>query len=128
MTTTAGLAILQWDDVFKGYNVFTDVDELDILGDFLTSDCRCFGIDRYYQWALNPDKTRSGSNLTYIHKTEHGLKFASDINNAEPPYLYLSPDNFIEILDAWKKIVESMPHEVHLIMENGRVRLEVIKQ
>jgi hypothetical protein len=121
-------AILHKSDVFQDcYRVPEGEWEISILADFLTSDCYCFGTDKYVRWALDPQNNSTSGNITFLRKKEQRICLASDMNHAEPPYLYLSADNFVEILNVWKKIVETMPQEVHLIMENGRVRTEVIK-
>lgn len=104
------------------------------LAYFLDDDFFFLGYKKCRDFVENNSVDSLSGNLTFLNKEKNTqlqqrmICIASDAFDAEPPYLYLSPDNFLAILDAWEKIVESMPREVHLIMENGRVRLEVKKQ
>lgn len=100
--------------------------EMNILGDFLSSDVGFYSAPSFKKYAFNNTQKYTNSNITALKK-ENGYIFLSDLYSEEdsPVSLKLSHDQFIKLLDDWQETVcKSKPKEVILKYENDQYIFE----
>lgn len=115
-------------DMQGRYVTITENVQLFVIGDFLATECMCFGIDHYRYWALDAHRLQAGGNLTTLKKVDGRIRLSSDLfEGDENQYLYLSVENFLELLDVWEKMTVHKPQEIMLSIEDGRAKLEVLR-
>jgi len=107
------------------YNGASNI-EMNILGNFLSSDVRC-QITPYRQWALNDRDIGIGGNLTDLYK-EDGNVFLADILSEEevPTELKMTIQQFVQLLDDWEtKVCKKKPEEVLIKHQDGEFIIEI---
>jgi hypothetical protein len=95
------------------------------LGNFLTDDVGCFW-PGWKKWALDPTQDSTTSNYARLIKEENYI-LIGDQYSEEPdlgPYLKITIEEFIKVLDQWEQLCKNPPKEVLITRENSEIKME----
>jgi hypothetical protein len=99
--------------------------ELSHIAFFLTDDAGHHS-NSFKEWALNPDVDFTASNYARLLKEENYI-LIGDQYSEEPdlgPYLKITIEEFIKILDQWEQFCKNPPNEVLITRENNEIKME----
>lgn len=104
-----------------------DTIEIERLVFLLATDVSYYNHNFFKKWALeDSDEVTSGGNISYLYK-ENDFVFIGDLYSEEEdggPFLKMSVENFVKILDQWDELYKTKPKEILIIQEDDVVRLE----
>lgn len=100
---------------------------MNILGDFLSSDVRCGGVESFRQWAFNDWENHTGGNLTYLEKRDGNIILGDLYSEEEPPSeLIMTYEQYVQVLNDWQeKVCNREPKEVTIKYENDQYVFEI---
>lgn len=111
----------------QAYRFYCNNDaQLLTLSFFLADDCRGSRIDRCYQWALDPNRDETGGNITILKKIANQIEISLDIDDTDESCVYLSMQEFINMLEVWKQIEAAYPPVVRITLLDGKVTFEAL--
>lgn len=101
---------------------------MDILGLFLANDAGSSS-ESFKEWALNPLSTSTNSNITTLEKEDDEIILGDLYSEQDDggPFLKISHDEFIKILNEWAVICKEKPAEILLIREGNKFRFEIVR-
>ncbi len=100
-------------------------DAMYILGSFLASDVRGSG-NSFGEWLDMEDNFCCSGNITYLEKEGNEIWLSDLYGEEDPPlhYCKLTREQFLYILDTWKKLYKQNPEEIILTKDGDDIKME----
>jgi hypothetical protein len=101
--------------------------EMNILGNFLSSDVGCDNREFFKEWALSDENAWAVSgNITVLEKEGDYIYLTEQYSEEkDPTELKISRNQFVKLFDEWReKVCKSKPKEVMITEKDGEFSIE----
>ncbi|HEV2600792.1 MAG TPA: hypothetical protein VGT41_00705 [Candidatus Babeliales bacterium] len=95
-----------------------------ILAGFLTDDVSWYETSSYREFINNPHEIETGGNYIMLEKEGNDVLLACQYDDDFEPYIKMSQQEFLSILDQWEALVKLRPAEIIIFKKNDSYILE----